>query len=71
MPLLSMNTEGESCDPPSICFDRFHCKIIAVVTQLREMKLKAAARKVADNIEEALTLCDFPYEHWTVFAPTI
>ncbi len=28
------------------------------------MKLKEAARKVEDNIEETLTYCDFPYEHW-------
>ncbi len=28
------------------------------------MKLKEGARKVEDNIEETLTYCDFPYEHW-------
>ena len=39
-------------------------KAKAVVAQLKEMKLKEAARKVADNIEETLTYCDFPYEHW-------
>ena len=33
--------------------------------KLKEMKLKEAARKVEDNIEETLTYCDFPYEHWT------
>ena len=40
-------------------------KAKAVVTQLREMKLKEAARKVEDSVEETLTYCDFPYEHWT------
>ena len=39
-------------------------KARAVVAQLKEMKLKEAARKVEDNIEETLTYCDFPYEHW-------
>ena len=39
-------------------------KAKAVVAQLKEMKLKEAARKVEDNIEETLTYCDFPYEHW-------
>ena len=37
-----------------------------VVAQLKEMKLKEAARKVEDSGEEALTYCDFPYEHWGV-----
>ena len=35
----------------------------AVVAQLREMKLKEAAKKIEDGIEEALTYCDFPSEH--------
>ena len=35
------------------------------MAQLREMKLKEAARKVEDGIEETLTYCDFPSEHWT------
>ena len=29
------------------------------------MKLKEAAKKVEDSIEETLTYCDFPSEHWT------
>ena len=29
------------------------------------MKLKEAAKKVEDGIEETLTYCDFPPEHWT------
>ena len=29
------------------------------------MKLKEAAKKVEDSIEETLTYCDFPGEHWT------
>ena len=31
-----------------------------VVEQLRSMKLKEAAKKVEDGIEETLTYCDFP-----------
>ena len=29
------------------------------------MKLKEAARKIEDGIEETLTYCEFPSEHWT------
>ena len=29
------------------------------------MKLKEAAKKVEDGIEETLTYCDFPSGHWT------
>ena len=29
------------------------------------MKLKEAAQKVENGIEETLTYCDFPSEHWT------
>lgn len=36
-----------------------------VIAQLREMKLKEAAKKVQDGVEETLTCCQFPYEHWT------
>ena len=39
-------------------------KAKAVVAQLREMKLKEAAKKVEDSVGETLTYCDFPYEHW-------
>ena len=31
----------------------------------RSMKLKEAAQKVENGIEETLTYCDFPSEHWT------
>ena len=40
-------------------------KAKAMAAQLREMKLKEAAKKVEDSVEETLTYCDFPYEHWT------
>ena len=40
-------------------------KAKAVVAELRAMKLKEAARKVEDGIEETLTYCDSPSEHWT------
>ena len=36
-----------------------------VAQKLREMKLKAAAQKVEDSIEETLTFMDFPSQHWT------
>lgn len=36
-----------------------------VVTALQEMKLKEAAAKVENGIEETLTYADFPFEHWT------
>jgi transposase-like protein len=35
-----------------------------VAKDLREMKLKEAAKKVEDSIEETLSYMDFPYEHW-------
>ena len=40
-------------------------KAKAVVAELRAMKLKEAAKKVEGGIEETLTYCDFPSEHWT------
>ena len=40
-------------------------KAKAVVTELRAMKLKEAAKKIEDSVEETLTYCDFPSEHWT------
>ena len=36
-----------------------------MVAELRAMKLKEAAKKIEDGIEETLTYCDFPSEHWT------
>ncbi len=33
--------------------------------ELRAMKLKEAAKKVGDSVEETLTYCEFPFEHWT------
>ena len=33
--------------------------------ELHAMKLPEAAKKAADGIEETLTYCDFPSEHWT------
>lgn len=35
-----------------------------VVEQLKAMKLKEAAKKVEDGIEETLTYMDFPSQHW-------
>ena len=35
-----------------------------VVEALRGMKLKEAAKKVEDGIEETLTYTNFPFEHW-------
>ena len=39
-------------------------KAQAVVQKLREMRLKEAAKKVEDGIEETLTYMDFPSQHW-------
>ena len=35
------------------------------------MKQKETAKKVEDNIEEDLTYCDFPSEHWIRIRPTM
>ena len=35
-----------------------------VMEELKTMKLKEAAKKIEDGIEETLTYCDFPSEHW-------
>lgn len=35
-----------------------------VAAALRDMKLKEAAKKVDDSIDETLAYMDFPYEHW-------
>ena len=40
-------------------------KAAAVVAELKAMKLPEAAKKVANGIEETLTYCEFPSEHWT------
>ena len=40
-------------------------KARAVVAELQAMKLKEAAKKVENGIEETLTYCEFPSEHWT------
>lgn len=39
-------------------------KANAVVEEPRFMKRKETAKKVEDGIEEMLTHCDFPSEHW-------
>ena len=36
-----------------------------VASQLREMRLSTAARKVEEGIEETLTFMEFPSQHWT------
>ena len=36
----------------------------AVIESLRAMKLKEAAKKIEDSIEETLTYTHFPFEHW-------
>ena len=40
-------------------------KARAVVEELRAMKRKEAAKKAEDGVEETLTYCEFPFEHWT------
>ena len=39
-------------------------KAAQVAQALRDMKLKEAAKKVENSIEETLSYMDFPYEHW-------
>ena len=39
-------------------------KAKAVAADLRTMKLPKASKKVESGIEETLTYCDFPAEHW-------
>ena len=36
-----------------------------VAEELRTMKLSETAKKVEAGVEETLTYCDFPSEHWT------
>ena len=40
-------------------------KASLVIAALREMKLKEAAAKVENGVEETLTYAEFPFEHWT------
>lgn len=40
-------------------------KATQVIKHLRDMKLKEAATKVENGIEETLTYMEFPFEHWT------
>ena len=40
-------------------------KARAVADELSTMKLKEAAKKIEDGIEETLTYYNFPSEHWT------
>ena len=39
-------------------------KAAAVTEELQNMKLKEAAKKVSDSVEEPITYMDFPSEHW-------
>lgn len=36
-----------------------------MVADSKAMKLKEAAKKVEDSVENTLTYCDFPFKHWT------
>lgn len=45
--------------------DSARLKAAQVVEKLRELKLRAAAKKVEDSIGETLTFMDFPSQHWT------
>lgn len=36
-----------------------------VVAALKDLKLKEAAKKIEDSVEETLTYMAFPFEHWT------
>lgn len=39
-------------------------KVVAVVAELKAMKLPETVKKVETGIEENQTYCDFPSEHW-------
>ena len=39
-------------------------KVVAVVSELKAMKLPETVKKVETGIEENQTYCDFPSEHW-------
>lgn len=39
-------------------------KAKAVTAELKMLKLKEAAKKIEDSIEETLTYMSFPYQHW-------
>ena len=36
-----------------------------IADELRKMKLKEAAQRIEDGINETLTYMEFPFEHWT------
>ena len=40
-------------------------KVKAVIAELRTLKLRDAARKIEDGVEETLTYFAYPSEHWT------
>ncbi len=40
-------------------------KAALVAEKLLKMKLRSAAKKVEDGIEETLTFMEFPSQHWT------
>ncbi len=46
-------------------------KAQTVVAELKTMKLKEAAKKVEDSVEETLAYCYFPCEHWTRIRTTM
>ena len=46
-------------------------KSAAVTEELQNMKLKEAAKKVSDSVEEPITYMDFPSEHWLKSVPTM
>ena len=39
-------------------------KVKEVAEKLREMKLKEAAKKIEDSVDETLTYIEFPTQHW-------
>ena len=39
-------------------------KVKAVIAELKTLKLRDAARKIEDGVEETLTYFAFPSEHW-------
>jgi transposase-like protein len=60
----SAGREDDESDPRAGEQSGVDGKAEQVVEALKEMKLKEAAKKLLDSIEETLTYTYFPFEHW-------
>ena len=66
VPSKHMRTVADMLKAIHACEDRqaAQAKAAAVVEKLREMRLKEAATKINDSIQETLTFYSFPPPHW-------